>query len=161
MPSDQTQDACVNLCTGVALNLDTIIDLTGVCDYTAIGFTIQSVDSTSCKIDGVEFLAIDDDTVMVSIRTEVDFSFTGVRTDGTTFKDSTFCESVIDSLIDDTTGVPFFQPAQCSAHLTCSARDAGFDPGTGVQSFLVTVTGSSSCVLCDPQVVNVQRCPVS
>ena len=65
MPSEQTQDACVNLCTGVASNLATMIDLTGVCDYVAVGFAIQSIDSVSCQIDGIEFLAIDDDTVMV------------------------------------------------------------------------------------------------
>lgn len=158
MSIDEQLIGCVNLCTATATQIGSAVDLTGVCDFSPAGFTMLSVNVTACRVESVEFQAVSADTILLAVRTQVDFDFTGVRPDGTSFRGSASCESVIQSLISAAEGQQFFQPPRCSAELTCSASDAGTDPVTGVQSFVVTVTGIPSCVECTPDVVNVRRC---
>ena len=156
----EQQVICVGLCTATAAQVSTVVSLTGVCDYAPEGFTILGVSVTACQLDSFEFSAASADTVLLAIRIQVEFVFEGQRPDGTTFTGSTFCPLVIQTLMSAAEGRQFFQPLRCSADLTCSATDAGVDPATGAQSFVVTVSGSTTCVQCTPDVVNVQRCPV-
>ena len=81
----------------------------------------------------------------------VDFAF--VRTvDGFTFQGTATVEGdIFFVVVVLPTHESFSTPLDCAANFTCTARYAGVDPTTGLQQFIVHLTGDVTCVGC-PQV---------
>ncbi|MCY0898812.1 MAG: hypothetical protein OWU33_07735 [Firmicutes bacterium] len=121
---------------------------------------MSDVTVVGCTVESVGFMPITDQMVGLTVSFRIDFTFVG------TVGEFTFHGrgSCTDSLLFVKRLLPlyakFVQPLDCAARFTCAARDAGFDPVTGVQSFIVHISGELTCVGCtDTPYTIVQACP--
>lgn len=160
MPIGPIPPGCIAICAAPAEDVSTPVSLHGgVCRLKTDGLVLSDVAVTNCAIESVLFTQITDRAVGLTVGFRIDFTFTGTIGEFT-FHGRGFCQ---DSLFFVQVQLPthekFAQPLDCADHLTCRARDAGFDAAAGTQSFIVHVSGELTCVGCPeiPYVV-VQTC---
>lgn len=161
MPIGPIPPGCIAICAPPAEDVSAVIPTrSGVCRLFTDGLVLSNVVVTDCTIESTFFTAVTSRAVGLTVNFRIDFTFTGTI-GGFTFQGSGACE---DSLFFVQVLLPthehLAQPLDCAANLTCTARDAGFDVESGVQSFIVHVTGDLTCVGC-PEVpfTIVQVCP--
>jgi hypothetical protein len=149
MPIGPLPPGCIAICAPPAEDVTNVIrPRSGVCQLTTGGLVLSHVDVTSCTIESVSFREVTARAVGLTVEFRIDFTFTGTI-DGFSFQGSGSCR---DSLFFVEVLLPTHEslarPLDCAAHLTCTARDAGFDPTTSVQSFIIHVSGDLTCVGC-------------
>lgn len=161
MPIGPLPPGCIAICAPPAEDVTNVIRLrSGVCQLTTGSLILSDVVVTACSIESVAFREVTPRAVGVTVGFRIDFNFTGTI-DGFRFIGSGSCR---DSLFFVEVLLPTHEhlarPLDCAANLTCTARDAGFDAATGVQSFIVHVSGDLTCVGC-PEIpfTVVQVCP--
>ena len=160
-----SQPACENLCVELAGSGPfPIIPISGVCQFMAVGFTISDVVILSCAIQSVSLEPVTDvpRAALLTVVSAVTFQFTATFPDGSTATETAVSTSTVQFVqVLTATHSVLLVPLQCTPALTCTASDAGFNAATGIQSFIVAVSGTVDCVDCSSTKfpVNVQLCP--
>lgn len=150
---------CQDLCTATASVTPVTVSVVGVCDY-EVSNPLSDVMVTGCTVQSVQTLPISETDVFVSVDVIVTFTF--VESGGT--PGSGQCETLIQfSITAAQPPATVSEQLPCTTDLTCTARDAGFEPNltpeVSAEEFIITITGTVSCTSCLPAVVNVQLCP--
>lgn len=155
--SDQS---CQALCTNTASVTPVTVSVLGVCDY-PVSNPLIDVMVTGCTIQSVSTLPFAKTEVEVAVEVSVQFTFVE---SGSTVPMTAECKSFIQFIV--TAAEPpatVSEQLPCTTDLACSARHAGFEPAltpkVSAEEFIITITGTVSCTVCLPAVVNVQLCP--
>ncbi|MCY0865390.1 MAG: hypothetical protein OWQ57_10600 [Sulfobacillus sp.] len=161
MPIGPLPPGCIAVCSPPAEDVTNEIPVkSGVCQLFTDGLTLSDVVVTDCVIESVSFTEITPRAVGLTVEFRINFSFTGTI-DDFSFHGQGSCQDslfIVDVILP--THEHFATPLDCAAHLSCTARDVGFDAETGVQTFIVHIQGELTCVGC-PEVpyTIVQVCP--
>jgi len=149
VPIGPLPPGCIAICSPPAEDVTRSVPVTsGVCQLFTDGLILSDVVVTNCLIESVSFTEITPRAVGLTVAFRIDFSFTGTINDFS-FHGQGSCQSslfLVQVILP--THEHFATPLDCAANLTCTARDAGFDPLTGVQTFIVHVGGDLTCVGC-------------
>lgn len=161
MPIGPIPPGCIAVCAPPAEDATRAIPIhSGVVQFSSDGVVLSDVMVTGCTVAHVFFTEITSRAVGLTVGVAVDFSFVGT-VDGFTFSGTSTVEGdIFFDVVLLPTHESFASPLDCAAEFTCAARYAGVDPTTGLQQFIVHLTGSVTCVGC-PQVpyIIVQACP--
>jgi hypothetical protein len=161
MPIGPLPPGCIAVCAPRALDIHGPIEpQSGVCQIQTDGLVLSDVVVTACTIASVDFTEITEREVGVTVSVEIAFTFTGTI-NGFTFHGRGSCT---DSLFFVQRLLPpehrLVQPLDCAAEFVCQARSVGFDPATGIQTFIIHLEGTLTCVGCLPAPYTiVQVCP--
>lgn len=160
MPIGPLPPGCVALCAPQAVDASSDISAAGACEVATGCIAISNVTITGCTVDGVHYQRVTTRAMGLTITYTVHFTFTGTS-DGFTFQGRGTCsDSVfVVQVLTPTHGATLLTPPDCAANLRCTAQDAGFDPERSVQSFIVRLSGSVTCVACGGEYTIVKACP--
>jgi hypothetical protein len=161
MPLGPFPPGCIAICAHPAEDYRGTVSLHGgVCRLKMDGLIVSDVTVTGCTVEPVWFMPITDQMVALTVAFRIGFTFIGTI-GAFTFHGRGSCT---DSIFFVKRLLPiyakFTHPIDCAAQFTCAARDAGFDPVTGVQFFIVHISGELTCVGCsDTPFTVVLACP--
>ena len=161
MPIGPIPPGCIALCAQPAEDASREVPVfSGVIQVASDCVSISSVALSSCCVTGISFTQVSSRAVGVTVDVAVDFSFDGTA-DGFTFHGTaTATGSVFFVEVLLPTHESLRSPLDCAGTFTCTARYVGPDPVTGLQQFIVHVSGGLTCVFCPsvPYVI-VRACP--
>ena len=150
MPIGPIPPGCVAVCAPPAFDVSAGTNVTGVCSESTAGVTLSDVTVRGCSATGFDFLLLPDspNSVAVVISVNVPYTFTGTI-DGFCFQGSSTCTDTITVVVPLLASPErFAQPLDCASDLTCTATPVPFNNSTSTQSFIITVTGTTTCVAC-------------
>ena len=150
MPIGPIPPGCIAICAPAAFDAVGDIQLTGICSQATGGLTLSNVAVTACSASGFDFLLLPEspESVAVVIVVQVQFTF-HATIDGFSFDGSATCLDFLTAVRQLVTSPDrFAEPLDCAADLTCSAVPVPFDAENSIQSFIVTVAGTATCVAC-------------
>ena len=159
MPIGPLPPGCVAICAPGAGDATGDVSAAGTCQLSTAGVVLSEVLVTGCTVDNVKFQIVTSRAIGVTVDVTVSFTFTGTI-DGFTFRGQATCsDSIFFTQVLGPTHTTLLAPPDCSSNLTCTARAAGFDEASSVQTFIVRLAGSLTCVICGGEFVVVQACP--
>lgn len=161
MPIGPLPPGCVAVAAPMAFDATAATQVTGVCSQDTSGLVLSNVEVSGCTAAGYDFflLPASPQSVAVVILVQIPFTFTA-KTDGFSFEGSATCTDFITTvvpLISETDS--FLSPPDCASELACTATPAPFDAEHSVQSFIVSVTGATTCVASSGTYTVVTACP--
>lgn len=159
MPIGPLPPGCVAICAPEAEDATGDVSVAGACQLSTGGVVLSDVVVTGCTVEGVSFQIVTPRAIGVTVDVTVSFTFTGTI-DGFTFRGQGTCSNAIFfTQVLAPTHSSLLAPPDCAANLTCTARSAGFDPTRSIQTFIVRLSGSVTCVICGGGFTIVQACP--
>ena len=89
----EVNQSCQELCTANASLSTTNVTAVGVCEYPVADFILSDVVVTGCTIESALLDRLSDTIVVLVFLAKVEFTYTGIRPDGSTFSESSECQT--------------------------------------------------------------------
>ena len=161
MPIGPLPPGCVAVCAPMAFDATGATQVSGVCSQGTGGLVLSNVQVSGCTATAFDYFLLPENpqSVAVVIIVEIPFTFTA-KIDGFSFEGSSTCADFITAVVPllsetDT----FLTPLDCATDLACTATPVPFNEAQGIQSFIVNLSGTTTCVGCSGSYTVVTGCP--